>query len=127
MNKSQMTIATWVKRSLASMAVMAFFLGGFGLTQALAQSHGATPTSSDATVVESTSSGKGFALVGAGVAFGLAALGAGLAVASVGAAALGVLSEKPQMFGQAMMFVGLGEGIAILGFAMAFMIMQRAG
>ncbi len=127
MNKSQLTIATWVKRSLASMAVMALFLGAFGLAQTFAAPTAEVSASSDAVAAESTSNGKGFALVGAGVAFGLAALGAGLAVASVGAAALGVLSEKPQMFGQAMMFVGLGEGIAILGFAMAFMIMQRAG
>lgn len=66
----------------------------------------------------------GLGLVGAGLAFGLAALGAGIAVASVGAAALGVLSEKPQMLGQAFMFVALGEGIVIFGFVMAFMIMN---
>lgn len=127
MNKSQMSVATWVRRSLISMAVMALVLGGLSITKVMAQSP--TPAhATEAVMAEtSTSSGKGFALVGAGIAFGLAALGAGLAVASVGAAALGVLSEKPQMFGQAMMFVGLGEGIAILGFAMAFMIMQRAG
>jgi V/A-type H+/Na+-transporting ATPase subunit K len=67
---------------------------------------------------------RGMGLVGAGIAFGLAALGAGIAVASVGAAALGVLSEKPQMLGQAFMFVALGEGIVIFGFVMAFMIMN---
>lgn len=62
-------------------------------------------------------------LLGAGIAFGLAALGAGIAIASVGAAALGVISEKPKMLGQAFIFVALGEGVVIMGFAMAFVIM----
>jgi len=48
-----------------------------------------------------------------------------LAVAVVGAAALGAISEKPELFGQALIFVGLAEGIAIYGLIIAIMILGR--
>ncbi|WP_218003687.1 ATP synthase subunit C [Actinomadura latina] len=44
-----------------------------------------------------------------------AAIGAGIAVAYVGAAALAAMSERPELFGRAMVIVGLAEGIAIYG------------
>ncbi|NIZ47064.1 ATPase [Spirochaetales bacterium BR208] len=102
------------------LATAMFFFNGRGLwAQAAVDGQAHTATS----IAAPPASG-GLGLVGAGLAFGLAALGAGIAVASVGAAALGVLSEKPQMLGQAFMFVALGEGIVIFGFVMAFMIMN---
>jgi len=43
-------------------------------------------------------------------------LGAGYAVGRVGAAALGAAAERPEITGRALLFVAIGEGIAVLGF-----------
>ena len=60
--------------------------------------------------------------LGAGFAAGLSIIGAGLAVGRVGSAAIGALAEKPEMMGRAIVFVGLAEGIGVLGFAIAVLL-----
>lgn len=60
----------------------------------------------------------------AAVVMGLACLGAGYAVAHVGAAAMGVLAEKPELIGRVLIFVGLAEGIAIYGLIVAIMLLR---
>lgn len=52
-------------------------------------------------------------------------VGAGFAVASVGSAALGAVTERPEMMGRALIFVALAEGIAIYGLLMAFLLMPQ--
>jgi V/A-type H+-transporting ATPase subunit K len=59
--------------------------------------------------------GAGLGFLGASLATGMACLGAGLAVAIVGAAALGVVGEKPSMLGTTLIYLGLAEGIASYG------------
>ena len=58
---------------------------------------------------------------------GLSAIGASYAVAVVGGAAMGVIAEKPEMVGRAIVFVGLAEGLAIYGLIVAIMILGRIG
>jgi V/A-type H+-transporting ATPase subunit K len=65
--------------------------------------------------------------IGAAVATGLAALGAGIAVANVGAAAIGAIAEKPELFGRLLILVGLAEGIAIYGLIVSILILNRLG
>jgi|SRR5579872_4542004 len=57
-----------------------------------------------------------------GLGFGLAALGAGVAVGYSGSAAIAAIAEKPNLFGRALIFVVLGEGIAIYGFVIVFIL-----
>jgi V/A-type H+-transporting ATPase subunit K len=66
-----------------------------------------------------------FALVAAAIAFGLGAVGAGIAISHVGAAAMGAVAEKPQIAGQALIFVALAEGIVVFGFITALMILGK--
>ena len=66
-----------------------------------------------------------YSLIGAAVAFGLGAIGAGIAISHVGAAAMGAVAEKPQVAGQALIFVGLAEGIVVFGFITALMILGK--
>jgi V/A-type H+-transporting ATPase subunit K len=66
-----------------------------------------------------------YSLIAAAVAFGLGALGAGIAISHVGAAAMGAVAEKPQVAGQALIFVGLAEGIVVFGFITALMILGK--
>lgn len=109
-----------------SLLVMVLFLGGFGGYKAYAQTTPeANPNTTEQTIASKESSNIGLALLGGGIAFGLAALGAGIAVGNASSAAIGAISEKPSMFGQALVFVALGEGIMIIGFVMAFILMNR--
>ena len=67
-----------------------------------------------------------FVVIGAAIAFGLGAIGAGIAISHVGAAAMGAVAEKPQIAGQALIFVALAEGIVVFGFITALMILGKA-
>ena len=64
-----------------------------------------------------------YASLAAGISTGLAALGAGVAVSGTGAAAIGAISEKPEMFGRSLLFVGLAEGVAVYGLLIAFLVL----
>ncbi len=66
-----------------------------------------------------------WAFLSAAIATAGSALAAGIAVAYVGAAAVGALSEKPEIAGRALIFVGLAEGIAIYGLIIAIMILGK--
>jgi V/A-type H+-transporting ATPase subunit K len=67
----------------------------------------------------------GWAFFSAALVTGLSGIGAGIAVAYVGAAAVGAISEKPEVAGKTILYVGLAEGIAILGFGIAFIILSK--
>jgi V/A-type H+-transporting ATPase subunit K len=66
-----------------------------------------------------------YGFLAAAISTALAALGAGFAVAKVGAAAIGALAEKPELFGRLLIFVGLAEGIAIYGLIVSILILNR--
>ncbi len=63
--------------------------------------------------------------LGAALAVGASTLGAGIAVGLVGSAAMGAVSERPEMAGRALIFLGLAEGIAIYGLIIAIMILGK--
>jgi V/A-type H+-transporting ATPase subunit K len=46
-------------------------------------------------------------------------------VAVVGAAALGVVGEKPSMLGTTLIYLGLAEGIAIYGVIVSLLILGK--
>ncbi|WP_456431613.1 ATP synthase subunit C [Thermosulfuriphilus sp.] len=69
--------------------------------------------------------GNGLGFLAAAIAVGASSLGAGLAVAVVGSAAMGAISERPELAGRAIIFLGLAEGIAIYGLIVAIMILAR--
>jgi len=66
------------------------------------------------------------ALLGASIAVAGSSLGAAIAVAYTGAAALATMSERPELFGRAMVIVGLAEGIAIYGLIVAIILIGQA-
>jgi V/A-type H+/Na+-transporting ATPase subunit K len=63
--------------------------------------------------------------VAAAFAVSVSILGAGYAVGRVGSAALGAISEKPELLPRAILFVALAEGLAVLGFAFAMLLLQK--
>ncbi|BCB75084.1 hypothetical protein GCM10022251_35510 [Phytohabitans flavus] len=68
----------------------------------------------------------GIALLAAAIAVAGSSIGAAIAVAQTGAAALAAISERPELFGRAMVIVGLAEGIAIYGLIVAIILIGRA-
>ena len=76
--------------------------------------------------VEPSSSCRAVGL-GAAAAFAIAisVLGAGYAVGRIGSAALGAAAEKPELLTRSILFVALAEGLAVLGFAVAMMLLQK--
>jgi len=79
-----------------------------------------------AAVAASGTSSNTAALLGAGIAVAGSTIGAGIAVAYAGAAALAAMSERPEVFGRAMVIVGLAEGIAIYGLIIGILLIGKA-
>ena len=67
----------------------------------------------------------GLGLIAAALAIGLAGIGGGLAVAAGAPAAIGATAENPEVFGKAIIFVVLGEAIALYGFVISFLIINK--
>ncbi|MBP7262742.1 MAG: ATPase [Spirochaetia bacterium] len=74
---------------------------------------------------EAPDSARTLGLFAAAAAFGLGAIGAGIAIAHVGSAAMGAVGEKPEVGGQALIFVALAEGVVVFGFIIALMILGK--
>lgn len=67
--------------------------------------------------------GQGLGFLAAALATGLSALGAGIAVAGAAPAAIGAFSENEKNFGKSMIFVAMGEGVAIYGLIISILIL----
>lgn len=76
----------------------------------------------DVTMKMADSIGQGLGFIAAALATGLSALGAGIAVAAAAPAAIGAFSENEKNFGKSMIFVALGEGVAIYGLLISIFI-----
>ena len=74
-----------------------------------------------ATVV---STGAGLGYLAAALAVGLSCIGGGIAVAAGAPAAIGAVSEDPKSFDKALIFVVLGEGIALYGVLISILILS---
>lgn len=99
------------------------FLAAAGALLVVALTAGA---SGAATSTASSSGASSAALFGAAIAVAGSSLGAAIAVAYTGSAALAAISERPDLFGRAMVIVGLAEGIAIYGLIVAVILIGKA-
>ncbi len=52
-------------------------------------------------------------------------LGAAYAVGRIGSAALGAAAEKPELLNRSLALVGLAEGLAVIGFVIAFLLLRK--
>ena len=85
--------------------------------------------SSFTTLAEEAASNAGSAeamgFLAAALAVAASSLGAAWAVASAAPAAIGAISENGDNFGKAIIFVALGEGIAIYGLLISILIINK--
>lgn len=80
---------------------------------------------SGVSLAQAVSTGEGLGYLGAALVTGMSALGAGIAVASAAPAAIGATSEDPKAFGKALIFVALGEGVALYGLLISILIINK--
>ncbi len=76
-----------------------------------------------AAAAASTASGLGY--IAAALVTGMSAIGAGIAVAAAAPAAIGAFSEDAKNFGKALIFVALGEGVALYGLLISILILNK--
>lgn len=115
-------VPNWVRGGVGLNLLV--FVGGIGLMLV----SGINDAFAQTAAVEGAreiSIGYGLALIGIGLPTGLATIGAGIAVSSVGAASLAVITEKPEIFGRTLVYLGLGEGIAIYGLVVTILMLGK--
>ena len=86
----------------------------------------AAETDSDtAAAASGAATALGMGLIAAALSTSLSGIGGGIAVASAAPAAIGATSEDPKAFGKAIIFVALGESIALYGLVISIMILSK--
>lgn len=124
--KGKMTRNVFKKRVVLSLVLLFTFFAMFGLvsvSRVFAQDQ--TVTAAEPALSAEKASVARFGLMAAAIAFGFGAIGAGIAIGNVGAAAMGAISEKPEIASQALIFIALAEGLVVFGFITALMILGR--
>ena len=74
---------------------------------------------------QTTSQGS-LAILAAAVVAGLAFAGAGIGLGIAGSAAIGAVSEKPEMFSLTFVYIVFVEAIAVYGLVLAFLMLGKA-
>lgn len=78
-------------------------------------------------IISQMTIGAGIAYFGAAISTGLSSLGAGIAVAAAAPAAIGACSEDPKAMGKSLVFIALGEGVALYGLIISVLIIGALG
>ncbi|WRK52362.1 ATP synthase subunit C [Coprobacillaceae bacterium CR2/5/TPMF4] len=106
---------------------LATHVAGFAGAVCLALYLAAVTNGVQAAVTESITGtiAQGLGFLAAALATGLSALGAGIAVAAAAPAAIGAFSENEKNFGKSLIFVALGEGVAIYGLLISILIINN--
>ncbi|MCI2046278.1 MAG: ATP synthase subunit C [Faecalibacterium sp.] len=106
---------------------------GFGASDAFAANENDTATAASSTSEaadvnteeDAHNSSLGIGLLAAALVTGLAGIGGGIAVAAGAPAAIAANSENPKTFGKSLIFVALGESIALYGLVISIMILNK--
>ena len=85
----------------------------------------AAEVSTEAQAQLATDNSKGLGLLAAGLVTGLAGIGGGIAVAAGAPAAIAATAENPKSFGKSIIFVALGESIALYGVVISILILNK--
>ena len=109
----------------AFIMIFSVFVSASDVSAANSVTSSSQTVSSDQSVASSKATSYGIGLVAAALVTGLSGIGGGIAVASAAPAAIAATSEDSKAFGKALIFVALGEGIALYGLLVSIMILGR--
>lgn len=122
MFKGQLTKKS-AKRRLVMHVSLFFALVAGCFLYTITGASAAEEVSSAVNMTGSIAQGLGF--LAAALSTGCSALGAGIAVAAAAPAAIGAFSENEKNFGKSLIFVALGEGVAIYGLLISILIINQ--
>ena len=118
-------IRPWYRPALGTQLV-AFVGAQLGLLLlGMQEAFAVTETAAAAGAATGMSTGMGLAIIGAGIPTGLSTIGAGIAVGPIGAASLAAITEKPEILGRTLIYLGLAEGIAIYGLVISILLLNK--
>lgn len=112
----------WIGPTLGA-SVLLFLAAQAGLL--LAGIETAVAATDAASTADGIGLGTGLAMLGVGLPTALLTLAAALAVGPIGAASLAAVTEKPEVFGRTLVYLGLAEGIAIYGLVLSILMLDR--
>ena len=100
------------------MTHVAGFFGAVALTLCLSMSSAFAATGIEGTLAQ------GLGFIAAAFCTSCSCIGAGIAIAAAAPAAIGAFSENSENFGKSLIFVALGEGVAIYGLLISILIIN---
>lgn len=86
---------------------------------------GASAETAETATAAASSASDGLRYIAAALCTGIASVGGGIALAAGIPAAIGATAEDPKAFGKALIFVALGETLALYGVIISFMILSN--
>jgi V/A-type H+-transporting ATPase subunit K len=107
----------WCMKRVVILLVLALFVVAVPV---FAQEAAANAAEAGAAAADGTAVWKYFA---AALAVGISCIAGGIAVGQIGSAAMGAMSENPELSGKALPYAGLAEGICLWGFLVALLIL----
>ncbi|MGN0550444.1 MAG: ATP synthase subunit C [Acutalibacteraceae bacterium] len=112
------------RQRAVAMQMISFFVVGLGCVAVplVASAAGDAGTAAAAASAASANA-EGMKYIAAAAVTGLSGIGGGIAVAAAAPAAIGATSEDPKAFGKALIFVALGEGIALYGLLVSILLL----
>jgi len=113
------TIRTFRTTAVLSIALLALLTIGTAYAQGAEEEH---DSKTNPSVMTSDRSAAFYAVA---ITMAAACLAAAFAVGKVGAAAMGAAAEKPEILTKAIVFAGLGEGIAIFGLIVSLFLLNK--
>ncbi|SDN25489.1 ATP synthase subunit C [Acetanaerobacterium elongatum] len=117
-------VTTGVKAKRAVIFNIAAFFG-VCLIAILLPFGGLLSAAETANAAAAAGSSAGLGYLAAALVTSVSCIGAGIAVAAAAPAAIGAFSEDPKAFGKALIFVALGEGIALYGLLISILILNK--
>lgn len=116
-----------MKINLVTFLVLIVMVGIFTFSVSASSDAAAPKTTAETVTEEETAetSSNGLGLLAAGLVTGLAGIGGGIAVAAGAPAAIAATSEDPKSFGKSLIFVALGESIALYGVVISILILNK--
>jgi V/A-type H+-transporting ATPase subunit K len=97
------------------------------LAAALLASMGFAQEAHETVVAAGNTVGDGLIAIAAALAIGIGAIGVGMAQARIGSAGAGTLAERPQAFGQILIYLVIPETLIIFAFVIAFFLNGQIG
>lgn len=122
-----------ITSNLVSFLLVTLVLGAVTFTVSAAETK-SNDTASEITSTEeaneeavntTTDNSKGLGLIAAAIVTSISGIGGGIAVAAGAPAAIAATTEDPKSFGKSLIFVALGESIALYGVVISILILNK--